>query len=161
MEPRRTMTRTASDAEFLKDLVSLVDRYFRAVDAWETEYKKFYRLPGAHRRVPPDLDAAQREFASAREGLEAAIPRVRRLCRRFDARDPWPGLLRIDLGAHAPQAQGPSAIGRSERFAIGDCLRDLQFRCTEPELDEKSGIQEEDQERPRRGLLRRILDFFI
>jgi hypothetical protein len=161
MESRRTTTQTTSDAEFLTDLVSRVERYFRAVDTWETEYHKFYRLPGSHHRVPPDLEDAQREFASARQALEAAIPRARRLCRRFELRDPWPALLRIELGAHAPQAQAGSAVGRNERIAIRDCLRDLEFRCTEPEPDSTSDVQDELPERRSGSLLRRIVDFFF
>ncbi len=161
MESRRTTTQITSDAEFVTSLVSRVERYFRSVDAWEAGYQKFYRLPSAHRRVPPDLEDAQREFTSARQSLEDAIPRARRLCRRFELRDPWPALLRIELGAHAPQAYLGSAVGRNERIAIRDCLRDLEFRCTEPEPDSNSNIPEEIPERRSGGLLRRILNFFL
>src|SRR5579862_8293706 len=147
MEQRRTTTQTASDSEFITDLVNRVERYFRAVDAWESEYQRFYRLPGAHRRVPADLEEAQREFASARQSLEAAIPRARWLCRRFETRDPWPGLLLVELGTDAPQTHGGSAVGRNERIAIRDCLLDLKFRCREFELDPNSSIHEEEPER--------------
>ena len=158
MERRRTTTQTALDSEFLSNLVNWVERYFRAVDEWETEYQKFSRLAGAQRRVPANLEDAQREFVSARQDLEAAIPRARWLCRKFEIRDPWPGLLLVGLGSETAQAHGGSAIGRNERIAVRDCLRDLQFRCGESELH--SAFDGNAPERRSVGLLRRFWDYF-
>jgi hypothetical protein len=162
MEPKHTTTRTNSDLEFIQDLRECVARYLQAVDAWEAGYQKFYRLARPQQRVSPDLEEAQSEYGAARRELESLVPRARRLCAKFDLRDLWPGLLRIELGAHPPQVRIASAFGRSERIAIADCLANLELRCGELEAKAESIVIEDALvERPPRNLLQRIIDHFI
>jgi hypothetical protein len=147
-------TMEESDFEFTGRFRASVDRYLRAVDAWEADYQKFYRLAGSHRRITPDMEKAQREYIFARRELEQCIPRARRLCLKFELRDPWAGLLRVELGTRAPQVQGGSAVGRNERMTIATCLRDMEDRTRTAPVDTT-------QPEARRGWLRRIIDYFM
>src|SRR5580704_13339060 len=82
LEPSAGMDRTnqpVSDQEFLGELREAVDRYFRAVDAWEAAYYKYYRLPDPTRKITPDLAEQEREFTASRKRLEELAPRARRL----------------------------------------------------------------------------------
>jgi hypothetical protein len=143
-----------SDFEFIGRFRASVDRYLRAVDAWEAEYQKHYRLAGRHRRLTPDMENAQHEYTVARRELEHGIPRARRLCLKFELRDPWAGLLRLGLGTHAPQVQAGSALGRNERLTIATCLRDMEDRT-------RAAPADTTQPEARRGWLRRIIDYFM
>ena len=163
MERKQTAAGISSDLEFIRELRESVARYLQAVDAWEAEYQKYYRLARPHQRVSPDLEHAQSAFVTARRHLEQLIPRARRLCAKFDLRDLWPGLLRIELGAHPPQTRIASAFGRSERMAIADCLANMEFHCGEQAVRAESGPILEDPavEKPHRNWLQRIIDYFI
>ena len=111
----------ASDLEFVLELRGTVSRYLRAVDAWESAYKKFSRRTGHQSVLTPELDQAQAEYRAARKALETGVPRARRLGLRYGVRDPWPGLLRVSLGQ--------STLGRNERLAITECLDQLMAAC--------------------------------
>jgi hypothetical protein len=110
-----------SDLEFVLLLRGTVSRYLRAVDAWESAYRKFSQRKGYQPNVSVELDQAQSEYRAARKALEAGIPRARRLGLRYGVRDPWPGLLRVTMGQ--------STIGRNERLAIVDCVDQLMAAC--------------------------------
>ena len=47
-----------SDREFIAEFREAVERYFRAVDEWETAYRKYYRLPDPSRKTPDALPDA-------------------------------------------------------------------------------------------------------
>jgi hypothetical protein len=119
------------DREFTLELRDAVNRYFAAVDAWETAYQKYYRLPGYADQVSDDLAAEHAEYLESRGRLEALLPRARGLCFKYGLRDPFPNLVRVSLGQHAPQQRDTSAIGRSERMAVTDCLMELSAACQE------------------------------
>jgi hypothetical protein len=169
VDQKHVAATVSSNLEFIQELRASVAQYLQAVDAWEAEYQKYYRLARPHSSVSPDLEEAQSAYVRARRKLEALIPRARRLCARFEQRDPWPGLLRIELGAHPPQTKIASAFGRSERIAIANCLANLELQCveqetkpeeTEPPVGESSGLLL----RQAGGLphwLRRVIDYFI
>jgi hypothetical protein len=157
-------TQTRSNLEFIQDLRACVSRYLQTVDAWEAEYHKYYRLARPHQTVSPDLEVAQSDYVAARRELETMLPRARRLCAKFEQRDVWPGLLRIQLGAHAPQTQIASAFGRSERIAIADCLANLELHCGEQELKPETLPVPEPappEDKSHRNLLQRVIDYFI
>ncbi len=153
-----------TDLEFIRQLRECVARYFRALDAWEAGYHKFYRMAGPHLSKSPDLEEARLEYAAARQELAALSHRARRLCARFSLRDPWPGLLRIELGAHPPQVRTASAIGRSERLAITDCLANLELNSVQWEEQHaapKPPPAADTVQPPHRHILQRIFDWFI
>jgi len=156
-------TQARSNLEFIQELKACVARYLAAVDAWESEYHRYYRLARPHSTVSPDLEEAQSAYVSARRELEVLIPRARRLCAKFEQRDPWPGLLRIQLGAHAPQTKIASAFGRSERITIADCLANLELQCADQELKTETLPIPEPEMAPKqpRNLLQRVIDYFI
>jgi len=141
-----------SDREFVADLREAVERYFRAVDAWEAAYRKYYRLPDPRGKTPTDLTDQQGEYDSARAQFAAMIPRARGLSFRHGLRDPWTGLLRSPLGQSTPQDRYSSAISRSERAQAIECLLVLAEAYAE--------LPPEKEPAPPRGLLRRLLDFF-
>lgn len=145
----------AGDLVFIRELRTSVNRYLRAVDAWEEGFRRFYRIAAPQRAVTPDLEVAHSEYVHARSELLQRVPRSRRLCARFALRDPFPALLRAELGQHSPQLQQGSAVGRNERAAIAEFLADLEARCIESDPGTPP-----PQPRPR-GILRRILDFFV
>lgn len=160
----RIAAETGTDQEFIRQLRECVARYFRALDAWEAGYHKFYRMAGSHFSKSPDLEEARLEYVAARGELAALSPRARRLCARFSLRDPWPGLLRIELGAHPPQVRTASAIGRSERLAITDCLANLELNSVQ--WEEQHAVSKPPPaasavQHPRRNILQRIFDWFI
>lgn len=157
MGPSGSSDQTNSNLEFIREFRECVYAYLHAVDGWEAAYQKFYRLRGTHQRLTPDMDQAQHAYVVARGRLESRIPRARQLCARFDARDPWPGLLRIELGANTPQLQNTSALGRNERLAMADCLAYLELRCAES----GAAPPQPGAEPANRGLLRRIIDYFV
>ena len=154
-----------SNLEFIQELRACVARYLKAVDAWEAEYHKYYRLARPHQTVSPDLEEAQSAYVTARRELETLVPRARRLCAKYDQRDLWPGLLRIQLGAHAPQTKIASAFGRSERIAIADCLANLEMQCGEQEMKAEAKAEAIPEPappaKPHRNLLQRVIDYFI
>ena len=145
---------TTSDLEFVRQLRVLVDRYLRAIDNWETVYRKFYRMPGTAHRPEPDLDDARRQFLAAYGEFKSAVPRAQRLGRRFGAHDPWPGLLRVHLGMDSPQLRTSSAVGRNERNTISECLVKLEHACAEPATVDS--VDADVDGRP--SLLRRVID---
>jgi hypothetical protein len=116
-----------TDREFTLGLRDAVQRYLASVDAWETKYHQYYRLPG----VSKDLEREHADYLEARRALEGMMPRARGLCFKHGLRDPFPTLLRITLGEHAPQARDTSALGRSERMAVTDVLMQLAAACQE------------------------------
>jgi hypothetical protein len=110
------------------------------------------------------LEEAQSAYVTARRELETLVPRARRLCAKYDQRDLWPGLLRIQLGAHAPQTKIASAFGRSERIAIADCLANLEMQCGEQEMKAEAKAEAIPEPappaKPHRNLLQRVIDYF-
>jgi hypothetical protein len=143
--------RTISDGEFIAALRLAVEHYLGAVDQWEAAYQKYYRLPGYAATISRDLEAEHRTFCDRRRELEELLPRARRLCLKHELRDPFSGLLRISLGRYAPQHRVDSAIGRSERSAVTECLVELSGACQDWE-----SARQRDQE----SLLRRLADYF-
>lgn len=142
-----------SDREFVAGLRQAVERYFRAVDAWEAAYRKYYRLPDPRGKTPSDLTEQQAVYDSARKQLAAMIPRARGLSFRHGLRDPWTGLLRSPLGQSTPQDRYSSAISRAERTQAIECLLELAEAYAELPAPAEAAA-------PPRGLLRRLLDFF-
>jgi hypothetical protein len=160
MDGKPTATQLNSDLEFVRGLRECVARYIQAIDDWEAEYRRFYRLARPHQQVTPDLEQAQHQYTCARRELETCIPRARRLCLKFDLRDPWPGLLRIELGAHAPQVRAATAFGRSERIALEGCLSQLVDHCAQWDEQPMVAAVEPPQENPRRTWLGWLRDLF-
>jgi len=147
----------ASDREFVLELRDAVQRYLTAVDAWEAAYKKYYHLPGYAARVNDDLAQQHADYVAARRPLEAMLPRARGLCFKHGLRDPFPTLVRITLGEHAPQQRDTSALGRSERMAVTDVLMQLTAACQEFPKEQR---EEAPAERPTSGnWLRRLVDY--
>lgn len=142
----------ASDLEFVAVLRDAIERYFAAVDDWESAYRRYYRLPGAA-RVSGDLVAEQREFEERRRALTELLPRARALCFKCGQSDIFAGLLHVSLGQFAPQERSDSAIGRGERGAIMACLIELSVVCRAAEL----GLPAEPDRKP--SLLDRIIEF--
>ena len=120
-----------TDLEFVLVLKLAVERYLSAVDAWEAAYQKYYRLPGYADRVSEDLQEEHQAYVESRRQLQKLAPRARGLCFKHGLRDPFPGLLKASLGQHAPQQRRTSAIGRSERSAVTECLMQLTVACRE------------------------------
>jgi hypothetical protein len=141
----------SSDREFVARLRLAVEAYLGAVDKWEAAFQNYYRLPG----YSNDLEAEHREYSACRRELEALLPHARRLCLKYELRDAFSGLVRISLGRYAPQVRNDSAISRSERNAVAECLVDLSAACQE--------WTEESDRLPQQGkgsLLQRIVGFF-
>jgi hypothetical protein len=121
----------STDQEFVAALRVAIERYLRAVDQWESAYRKYYRLPGYAAKISGDLEAEHNEYSERRDELKRMLPRARRLCLKHRLRDPFAGLVRISLGRYAPQHRVDSAIGRNERNAATVCLVDLAAACRE------------------------------
>ncbi len=119
----------APDPEFVDSLRAAVDAYLAAIDAWEAEYRRYYRMPGVPVESRPDLAAQLRLVDGRRRDLDALIPRARRLCLKHQIREPFSSLLRVDLGRYSPQERADSAIGRSERNTLAATLIDLKSHC--------------------------------
>jgi hypothetical protein len=149
-----------TDLEFTRELRVIVEQYLRAVDSWESAYKRFYRVASRARAVTPDLEDAQAEYVRSRSELNKRIPRARRLCAKFEVRDPFPGLVRVELGLDSPQVRDASAVGRNERAAIAECLAELEALCVESEHIETGHIRP-DSAADRKSILQRIIDFFV
>jgi len=156
-DPLPGQERTISDREFVAELRAVIERYFQAVDKWETAYQKYYRLPGYAARASDDLEPEHREYGARRSELEALLPRARRLCLKHQLRDPFSGLLRISLGRYAPQQRMDSAIGRSERSAVTDCLVELNDACLEWRPESGGDALERDE---KKSLLQRFVSYF-
>jgi hypothetical protein len=149
----------ASDREFTLELRDAVRRYLAAVDAWEAGYHKYYRLPGYASRVSDDLAKEHEAYLEARRVLESMLPRARGLCFKHGLRDPFPTLVRITLGEHAPQQRDTSALGRSERITVTDVLMQLGAACQEFPA-EKTGPEPSASARAGGGnWLRRLVDY--
>jgi hypothetical protein len=149
------MERTAavSDRQFVADLRQAVEQYFRAVDEWETAYRKYYRMPDPTGKPPSDLAEQQAAYDDARKRLAAMAPRARGLSFRHGLRDPWTGIMRSPLGQSTPQDRYSSAISRAERAQVMECLIVLAEAYAEhPPAAEAPP--------PPRSLVRRLLDFF-
>jgi hypothetical protein len=149
------------DSDFLAELSSSVAEYFRAVDGWEAEYRRYYRMPGASERVSSDMQECQRAYNAAKRKLETLVPRTRRMSSRFGIRDPWTGLLRTSLGQQTPQGRTGSAISRTERAAVQDCLNRLAAACEDAERVPDAPLATEREPGERRSLWRRVVDFFF
>jgi hypothetical protein len=146
-----------SDREFVGILRDAINRFFAAVDGWESVYGRFYRMPGAA-KVSEDLVAEQRQFEVRRRELAELLPRARVLCYRYGQTDVFGGLLHVSLGQFAPQERTDSAIGRGERGAIMACLIELNVACREAEAGLPPRIQGEVR---KTSLLDRIIDFLF
>jgi hypothetical protein len=150
----------ATDSDFIDALRASVDSYLAAVDAWEAEYRRFYRMPGVPVDAHPDLAAEQQTVALRRRDFRALLPRARRLCLKYQVRDSFSGLLRLNLGQYSPQERADSAIGRSERNAIAESLIELKSASqvwTETAPDD---TQPTEPAAPKSSLLQRLVDFF-
>jgi hypothetical protein len=146
-----------SDAEFVEQLRASTQRYLRAIDDWEAEYSKYYRLVTPF-QVSSDLAPFQQAFLSARRDLEKYLPRVRRMCMRHEIFDPWQIILRVELGANTPQSGQGAALGRNERNMVVQCLEQLEELSR---VDIARTTEERAVKPRRRGLLRRIIDYFF
>jgi hypothetical protein len=152
-------TAAARDAEFVDQLRSATQKYLDAIDAWEASYQKFYRMP-APGPVSSDLEAEHQAYLAARRELQQHVPNARRLCLKHSLRDPWPALLHVNLGGTTPQTGFSPAIGRSERAKVGQSLDELESACRTPREHEPISPLHIQTQKPR-GLLRRIIDFFV
>lgn len=153
-------TTELTDAEFVALLRVRTQAYLNAVDAWETAHAKYYRLacPG---QISSDLEPFQQSFLQSRRELQELVPRARRLCLKQGFQDPFQLILRVELGANAPQAGLASAIGRGERNTIIQCLDTLQAAAeVYPELAPEPAPVPQNSQR-RRSFFQRIYDFFF
>jgi len=146
------LTAAVSDRDFVAGLRQAVEQYFHAVDEWEAGYRKYYRLPDPSGKPPSDLGAEQAAYDDARKRLAAMVPRARGLSFRHGMRDPWAGILRSPLGQSTPQDRYTSAISRTERAQVFECLVTL--------AEAYAGHRDADPPPPPRSLVRRLLDFF-
>jgi len=149
-----------TDAEFIAALRFTVEQYLKAVDDWESGYRKYYRLPGYSAKVSHDLEPEHRVYLERRKALEEMLPHARRLCIKYRMRDPFSGLVRISLGRYAPQHRSDSAIGRNERNAATACLVDLAAASREPGSANIPPPAEEAETEPKGSWLRRLRDYF-
>jgi hypothetical protein len=152
----------ASDTDFVEQLRFAAQRYLDAIDAWEMAYQKYYRMP-APGPVSSDLEKEHREYLSARGQLQEYIPNARRLCLKHSLRDPWPAMLHVNLGGTVPQNGFSPAIGRSERALIAQCLADLESASQggRESIDRQADSHGENGPSLRRGILQRIVDYFL
>lgn len=148
------VTTESPDDEFVASLRAATERYLQAVDDWESAYAKYYRLPTPS-HVSSDLEPYQRTYLERRRALQKCMPRARRMCMKLGLRDPWQSLIRIELGAVAPQAGAVSAIGRGERLVVQQCLAAME------EAARRRGEMRENASGQPRGILRRIYDLFF
>ena len=88
-------------------------------------------------------------------------PRARGLCFKYGLRDPWVPLLKANLGEHAPQQRDSSAISRSERNAVNECIVELIAACQEWDLaaGSESAARRDTQAKGPASWLRRIVDY--
>jgi hypothetical protein len=145
-----------SEVEFIAALRQAAEQFFRAVDEWETAYRKYYRLADPSGKPSSDLAGQQRNYDAARARLAAMLPRSRGLCFKYGIRDPWTGLLHSALGQFAPQDRYRSAISRTERALAYETLILLAEAADRPAGSEEPPPAEES-----RSPLRRLRDFFF
>jgi hypothetical protein len=144
-----------SEVEFIAALRQAAEQFFRAVDQWETAYRKYYRVVDSSGKPSSDLEGQQRDYDAARARLAAMLPRARGLCFKYGIRDPWTGLLHSALGQFAPQDRYRSAISRTERALAFETLILLAEASGRPVADEESPTAD------LRSPLRRLRDFFF
>jgi len=144
------------EQQFVAQLRTAVERFLHAVDEWEREYRKHYRLLDPP-RLSADLEPFQQAYLASRRQLEELIPRARHLSRRYDIPDPWAGMLHIRLGTRTPQSGVAPTIGQGERALIIRCLTDLEAAS---QLGESEVAANRPHPAPR-GILARIYDFFF
>jgi hypothetical protein len=149
----------ASEEQFLARLRDATRRFLEALDAWEAQYQKYYRVPspGAG-SVSADLESLHQNYLDARKDLQKCVPRARRLCLKYGLREPWQAMLHIALGARTPQSGATSAIGKAERTLLAKCMSDLEAASrtyAEPPMPKAI-----PQPR-RRGILQGVLDYFF
>jgi hypothetical protein len=144
------------DAKFVEELRTATGQYLAAVDAWETAYRKYYRLADPVRKVSGDLEEPEKVYVATRKQLAALAPRARGLCFKHGLKDPWTGLLRTSLGQYAPQDRAESAISRMERQQVNECVILLAEACAgfQPEVAATT------RETQPQSWVRRLLDFF-
>jgi len=147
-----------TDEEFLACLRQSTEEYLATVDAWERQFRMYYRVasPGPS-SVPADLESLHRDYLDARQVFQACVPRARRLCQKYELRDPWQAMLHIHLGANTPQVAATTAVGRGERNLIIECIAALESALSEPtETPTKipSAVR-------RGGFFQRVYDFFF
>jgi hypothetical protein len=153
-----TVAAPAHDLAFLAELRAAIERYFAAVDAWESAYRRYYRMPGFSQAISTDLAQEHSEYTARRRELDALLPRAQQLCRRHDLNDFFAGLRHVNLGQYAPQERTDSAVGRNERRAITNCLLALEEACREWTVQTPELVAPPPAERG--SLLRRILGYF-
>ena len=151
--PKPAKTRDGN-LDFVYQLRDAITRYLAAVDAWERKHGLAYRLPSGGARTTPDLETETAEYRTARQALEAMVPRARMLYHANGIRDPFNALLRVNLGAGSPQTGTRAAIGGNERTDVARGLVDLIAACA-PAGDAQ---QPSDTNSP--STLSRILAFF-
>jgi hypothetical protein len=148
--------RPVSEVEFIAALRLAAEQFFRAVDEWETAYRKYYRVVDPSGKPSSDLAGQQRDYDAARARLAAMVPRARGLCFKYGIRDPWTGLLHSTLGQFAPQDRYSSAISRTERALAYETLILLAEASARPLPPEEPPSAEES-----RSPLQRLRDFFF
>src|SRR5258708_696457 len=130
METKSAQIAAGSNREFVAVLRQCVSAYFDAIDDWEAQFKRYNRLSGPQYRVPGDLHQAQSRYLQTRDAIKPRIARARQLSRRFEVNDPWPWILKIQLGV---DSETGSALGPNERALIMTSLRELEFRIADKE----------------------------
>ena len=145
-----------SETEFIVALRQAAEQFFRAVDEWETAYRKYYRVVDPSGKPSSDLEVQQRDYDAARARLAAMLPRARGLCFKYGIRDPWTGLLHSALGQSTPQDRYSSAISRTERALAFETLI-LLAEASGRTLPAEEALPDTDLRSP----LRRLRDFFF
>jgi hypothetical protein len=145
-----------SEVEFIAALRQAAEQFFRAVDEWETAYRKYYRVVDPSGKPSSDLAGQQRDYDAARARLAAMLPRARGLCFKYGIRDPWTGLLHSALGQSTPQDRYSSAISRTERALAFETLI-LLAEASGRTLPAEEALPDTDLRSP----LRRLRDFFF
>src|ERR1039458_4738183 len=136
-----------SEVEFIAALRQAAEQFFRAVDEWETAYRKYYRVVDPSGKPSSDLEVQQRDYDA---------PRARGLCFKYGIRDPWTGLLHSALGQSTPQDRYSSAISRTERALAFETLI-LLAEASGRTLPAEEALPDTDLRSP----LRRLRDFFF
>ncbi len=144
-----------SDTEFVNALRAAVDRYFAAVDEWESTYRRYYRMPGSP-KPSADLAGEQRVFEARRRDLAELLPRARSLCFKCSQADVFAGILHVSLGEFAPQERTDSAVSRGQRGAIMACLIEMSIACR---AAEEGVVIDMDTSVRKPSLIERILGF--
>ena len=103
-----------TDQQFIRQLRECVARYFRALDAWEAGYHKFYRMAGPHLSKSPNLEEASTR-RRARSWRRSAI--AHGACARDSVCAIRGGPVTNRTGC-AP-APGPNRVGHRPQRAAG------------------------------------------